>query len=461
MELEKQKLLLSYLVSNQELYIKVSPILKSSYFDSRLKNAVKFIQMYFEEYKAPPNVDLIRVETQTTIDRADKLSRQELVYTEQQLEQFCKESAINEALLRGPALVGEGKYGEVEKMIRDAITISLNRNLGTDYFADPESRLKVLAMAQNTVPTLFTKLDYYLGGGINRKEMIIFAAPPGVGKSITMANVSRNLMKQGLTGVYITLELAEEVTAKRFDSMFSGISQADILKNITETSIKIKNASEGMGKLFIKRMPESSTTANHIRAYLKEFEIIHGFTPDFMVIDYLDLMASNQAVSAENTFIKDKYVAEEIRALANDYNMLMITASQLNRGAQLLDNIDDLGQAHMAGGISKVNTTDNLVAIIQTPQMKARGEMMYKLLKTRSSNGVGNYFMMTFNPVTLLIENIVDENDGAADRTKTLATYIKNKGDNKEEKPKEPPLITPRPKNRDGGLSIDNIPFQV
>jgi hypothetical protein len=182
------------------------------------------------------------------------------------------------------------------------------------------------------------------------------------------------------------------------------------------------------------------------------------------VVDYLDLMASCQQISAENTFIRDKYIAEELRALANDYNMLMITASQLNRGAQLLENIEDLGQAHMAGGISKVNTADNLVAIIQTPQMKARGEMMYKLLKTRSSNGVGNYFMMSFNPVTLVIENIISDQDGGTtDKlSKSISSYVKNKGENKKPHEEPPPMIKAKPKNPpEGGMSIDNIPFQI
>lgn len=461
MEIDKQKLLIAYMLSNQELYVKLSPILKPIYFDVKLKNAVKFIQTYFEEYKAPPNVDQVTVETQIQLNTADKLDRKALEYAERELEKFCKERAMEEAIYASPALISEGKYGEVEKMIKDAITISVNRNLGVDYFDDPEARLILLSIAQNCVPTDWIKLDEYLAGGLNRKEMIIFAAPPGVGKSISMANISKNLMKRGLNGCYITLELAEEVTAKRFDSMFTGIGQSQILRNITEASIKVKAQAEGHGKLFIKRFPESSTTANHLRAYLKEFEIINGYTPDFMVVDYLDLMASCQQISAENTFIRDKYIAEELRAIANDYNLIMITASQLNRGAQLLENVEDLSQAHMAGGISKVNTADNLVAIIQTPQMKARGEMMYKLLKTRSSNGVGNFFMMNFDPVSLNItDKLSDSDDTTSKLAKSISSYTKNKTAQAGQKTEAPPMVKPKPKT-EGGMTIDNIPFQV
>jgi hypothetical protein len=216
--------------------------------------------------------------------------------------------------------------------------------------------------------------------------------------------------------------------------MFSGIAQAEILRNITETSIKVKAAGQGHGRLFIKRFPESSTNANHLRAYLKEFEIVNGFTPDFLVVDYLDLMCSVQQISAENTFIRDKFIAEELRALANEHNLILITASQLNRGSQLVESVEDIGQAHIAGGISKINTADNVVAIIQTPQMKARGEMMFKLLKTRSSAGVGSHFMMAFNSSTLVLTDVGQfENP----QSKTLASIVKAKSRSHEE-PEQP-----------------------
>lgn len=448
MELEKQKLLLSYLLSSQELFVKVAPILKTTYFDPQLKNTVGFIKTYFETYKVPPTVDQVKAETASVIGQRDSFTRQEIAYAETELGTFCKEKAIEHAIMNSPKLLEEGKYGEIEKMIRDAITVGISHNVGLNYFADPEQRLQLLALNQNMIPTGWWKLDENLGGGINRKEMIIFAAPPGVGKSLTMSNLARNLMKHGLNGVYITLELSEEVVAKRFDSMFAGVAQVDILKNITKTSVEIRKQADSYGSLHIKRMPESSSNANHIRAYLKEYEIVNGRIPDFLVVDYMDLMCSVQSISAENTFIRDKFISEELRAIANDFNLAMITASQLNRGAQQVD-IDEISQAHIAGGISKVNTADNLVAIIQTPQMKARGEMLYRLLKTRSSNGVGNTFLLRFDGVTLRLENL-DDDGGDAKVSRSLATFMSRKKESKDG-------IKPPPKNP--GLS--DLPFQV
>lgn len=460
MDIEKQRLLINYLVGSQELFVKVSPILKIKYFDSRIKGAITFITQYFEEYKCAPSTDQILAETGENIELKSSVNRQELLYAENQLEKFCREKAIEHAIMASPTLLDEGRYGEIEKLIKDAITVGLSRNIGTDYFYDPEARLKLLSMANNAISTGWHKLDEYLGGGLNRKEMIIFAAPPGVGKSLTMGNLAKNLMSQNFNGVFISLELAEEVVAKRFDSMFSGIQQIDLLNNITEAAVKIKNQQDKHGAMHIKRMPESSTNANHIRAYLKEFEIVNGYLPDFIVVDYLDLMCSVQQISAENTFARDKFISEELRSIANEFNLMMITASQIGRSGISMDNIEDLSQANIAGGISKVNTTDNLIAIIQNPQMKARGEMMFKLLKTRSSNGVGNFFMLKFNNKTLCLENL-EEDIGQARLSNTIGSYIEKKKD------KENSGIVFNSENKKEGdqksnkLSIDNLPFQV
>lgn len=459
MELQKQSLLLSYLISDQTLFTKVSPILNTKYFDPSIRQSITFIKDYFEQYKSAPNSDQIKAETGSGVETRPTMSQAELRYAEDQLESFCKEKAIEHAILASPALLAEGKHGEIEKLIRDAITVGLQRNIGTDYFHDPEARLKLLSLNNKPTPTGFIDLDENLGGGINRKEMIIFAAPPGVGKSLTMANLAKNLLKQSLDVVYITLELSEEIVAKRFDSMFSGISQIDLLKNITKTSIEVKRQAEAHGKLTIKRMPESTTNANHIRAYLKEYEITYGKLPDALVIDYMDLMCSNQQISAENQFIRDKFISEELRSIANEFNLMMITASQLNRGSQQLESMDDLSQAHIAGGISKVNTTDNLVAIMQNAAMKARSEMLFKLLKTRSSNGVGNQFMMTFNPSTLILQGFTKD-DSASDRSKSLSNYVRGRVQKKaDEESTEPKHFTPKAQVQK--MDINKLPFQV
>jgi hypothetical protein len=189
----------------------------------------------------------------------------------------------------------------------------------------------------------------------------------------------------------------------------TGVGQKDIFEKMTKVSSDLERMQPSMGKLFIKRMPESTTNANHIRAYLKEFEMIHGFIPDCVVVDYMDLLTSNQKISAENVSVKDKYVAEEIRSIANDYNLLMVSASQMNRGAVRDDTQVD--QSNIAGGLTKIMTCDNLIAIIQNEAMKASGEYMLKLVKTRNSGGVGKIVMLRWDPISLRVTDLDFQKD--------------------------------------------------
>lgn len=409
---EKQQLLAKLLISDSILFTKVNPILVSKHWDPELKPVISFIKSYYDEFKGLPSNEQIAAETGVHVPMAQAIPAHEIKWAETELETFCRNKAIEHAIFASVELLEEQNFGEMERMIRDAITISIQRNLGTDYFEDPEARLKLLVDEAALTPTLISKYDEAVGGGLARKTMHIFAAPSGVGKSLTMSNIGLNLCQQGLNGVYITLELSEALVSKRHDSMVTGISQKEILKNITETAIKVRKAKEdGYGGMTIKYMPPNATTSAHLKAYLKEYQLVHGRTPDFLIVDYLDLMGSMEKVTAENVFVKDKYVSEELRSIASEYNLILITASQLNRGAQLIENLEELNQAHIAGGLSKIMTADNVAAIIQTPQMKARNEMMFKMLKTRSSSGVGSYFLVKFNPVSLRLTNMEDDQD--------------------------------------------------
>jgi KaiC/GvpD/RAD55 family RecA-like ATPase len=444
MNQDKQKLMLTYLLSSNELFIKANPVLEAAFFDLELKKAVDFIKKHYASYKAIPTKDQLFVETGVMVEPKD-LSRQELKYAETELESYCQYKAAEAAIFAAVTLIQEDRRGEIVKLIRDACAVCFQRSIGTDYFADPEARLNMLATQSASIPTKIKKLDEALGGGLNRKEMIIFAAPSGVGKSITMSNVARNLVDQGYYGIYISLELSEEMVAKRFDSMTTGLAQGEILKNISKVVHEVKKTAHKPGQFVIKRMPESVTNANDIRAYIKEYEAEYNRLPDFVVVDYIDIMASNDKVSAENTFVKDKYVTEELRSIANEMNLMMISASQLNRGAQTLESLDDLNQSHIAGGISKINTTDNLVAIIQTAQQKAQGVLIFKMLKTRSSSGVGSYFTVKFNSYNLRITDLVDDDD---DKPKSMADRISSWRGKKDSSGNEPSVAPEQPMNK-------------
>ena len=173
----------------------------------------------------------------------------------------------------------------------------------------------------------------------------------------------------------------------------------------TRTEAQVERAGTMSGKMFIKRLPESTTNMNIVRSYLKEFQMIHSINPDYIILDYMDIMTSNNpTISAENLSVRDKNIAEEIRACGFEYDAVMLTASQLNRSAHDL-NLSDQGHGQIAGGLTKINTADNVIAAYQDEKMKAMKQYVLKLLKTRSSGGVGSYINLDIDPVSLIISS--------------------------------------------------------
>lgn len=399
MKTEKQKLLIEYLISSPDVFALTTSIIRPSYFDPEFRNAVKFIQNYYELYNTTPDADQVYAESDVEVT-TKVITRDKIEYCATEIESFCKEEAISAAILACPELLDKGDYGKIETIIKEAITTSLHRSLGVNFFDDPEAMLKLLVDSP-AIPTGYTEFDEILGGGLSRQQMLLLSANSGGGKSMVMANFGLNLAQRGLKVLYISLELPVPMIYKRFISMVTGVGQRDILSRPSEVVQKIKAAGKVIEDIIIEQMPVGSTP-NDLRAFLKEFELKHGYIPDVLIVDYLDLMNPNEKVSADNVFEKDKRSTEQLRQILVDYDMIGITASQQNRGAV---NATDLNHSHIAGGISKINTTDTYASIIFTDAMKAAGEMAIQFLKTRSSDGVGKMIYLGWNRTWLRVEN--------------------------------------------------------
>jgi len=240
------------------------------------------------------------------------------------------------------------------------------------------------------------------------------------GKSLFMQNISVNWFSAGLNGLYLTLELSEGLSAMRIDAMVANCSTKSIFKNLDDVELKIRMAGKKAGKFQIKYMPAQSTV-NDIRAYIKEFEIQTNSKVDFLMVDYLDLlMPVGVKVSPENLFVKDKYVSEELRNLAKELNVLFITASQLNRNA--VDEVE-FDHSHISGGISKINTADNVFGIFTSRAMRESGKYQLQLLKTRSSSGVGTKVDLVYDVESLRIVD-AGEQDSDSPMSKLPAAVL-------------------------------------
>jgi len=397
---QKQKLLLEYLISSPDTFAICVPIVRSEYFDPGLRNAVDFILKYYKTYNTIPSPTQIVAETSTEL-RSQAVTPDQVEYCAAEVEGFCKHRAIEKAILELASLSNKQDYGKMENIFKDAVTVSLNRNMGLDYFDDPEKRLQRALLTQARISTGYSVIDEKLFGGLARKELFLVTANTGGGKSLTMANLGLNLVLGGLNVLYVSLEMSEDILAQRFDSMTSGISSAIWQHHISEIAHKVKHVGQNSGKLSIIQML-SGTNANQMRAYIREYNLHYGRLPDVLIVDYIDIMGTNESVSADNVFEKDKRASEQIRNLGVEYNMIVISASQQNRSAV---GATDINQSHIAGGISKANTTDVWVSAIFTDKMKAEGKIAYQFLKTRNSDGVGKTVYLNFDAKSLRITN--------------------------------------------------------
>lgn len=408
---ETQLLLLVYMISNSESFVRCRNIIKPNYWSHKYRPACKFILEYADEYKVLPTTDHIKAETGIDVPTmSDEDVRRHQEWFLDTVENFCRHKAMEMLVHEGPDIISQGKYSELERRAKENMLISLQKDLGTDYFLDPVARLERMRDRTDMTPTGWRDIDKKLYGGVNRGEITVWTGGPGTGKSLFLQNQSLNWLQMGLNVVYITLELSEELVGLRFDAMITGMGTKNIFKNMKDVALKVtmEQKRHKWGKLFIKKFPEAGTTANDIRAYVKELEIQLGIKIDALAVDYLDLMhPNNNKVNPSDLFIKDKYVSEELRALVGELNTLGATASQLNRSSIQEQDFD---ASHIAGGISKINTADNVLAIYASQVMKERGEYQIQFLKTRSSNGVGQKVWLKFNVESLRIYDM-DESE--------------------------------------------------
>ena len=415
---EIQRLFLEMMLEDAETYVRVQNIYNAENFDRSLREAARFIKKHSDDHKTLPTREQIQAATSVELRTVPDLREGHYDWFLTEFEGFSRKQELERAILKAADMIEQGNFDPVEKLIKDAVQISLTKDMGTDYFEDPRARLMKIKSNNGQVSTGWPTMDQRLFGGMNRGELNIFAGGSGSGKSLFMQNIAINWITAGLNGVFLTLELSEELCAMRMDAMVANCSTKEIFRDLDTLEMKIRMVGKKSGKLRIKYMPAQSNV-NHIRAYLKELEIQTGQKTDFIMVDYLDLvMPVSAKVSPSDLFVKDKYVSEELRNLAREFNILMITASQLNRSA--VEEIE-FDHSHISGGISKINTADNVFGIFTSRAMRERGRYQIQLMKTRSSSGVGQKVDLEFNIESLRItdpgEDAQSENGGQGSRT--------------------------------------------
>jgi KaiC/GvpD/RAD55 family RecA-like ATPase len=405
-----QKVYLEMFMTDAESFVRCQGVFDPKTFDRRLQASAEFIKDYVEQYNALPTFDMVNAATDSNLKDPGQLGENHYDWLLQDFETFSKHKALEAAILKSADLLEKGEYGACEELVKQAVQIGLQKDLGTDYFANPRERLMAIKDKNGQVSTGWPSLDKKLFGGFNRGELNIFAGGSGSGKSLFMANLGVNWALAGMNVMYLTFELSENLVSMRLDSMTTEIPSRDVFKSIDDVEMKVKMIGKKSGSFQVKYMP-TGKNANDVRAYLKEYEIKTGKKVDVLLIDYLDLMHPiGQKISAENLFVKDKYVSEELRNLAMELNCIFVTASQLNRSS--VEEIE-FDHSHISGGISKINTADNLIGIFTSRAMRERGRYQIQLMKTRSSSGVGMKVDLGFDVDTLRIFDLGEDEDSS------------------------------------------------
>ena len=407
----KEKNYLDYTFSNETLFIKVFNILEPHYFQAPLNHTVRFTKEYFEKYQNLPPFDILKAETGVDFEHK-QLGQSEFDFILDEIESHCKGSAFQKAILDNLDDIEQGNFGNAEQRIREALTISVDTDLGLNIFENPVQRLLMMQENIDAIPLGWKDFDNATDY-IKRGEIVLFAGGSGSGKSVVLTNIANLLAKRGLNVLYLSLELKDALVAKRFDSIITGIPIKGIFDDLAQIESIYQRIKHGYGDLTVKKLPVGSTS-NMIRSYLLEYQLQNGFIPDVILVDHLDLMEPNNSRSGNNgVFDKDKAVTEEVREIFIDYNTYGFSASQLNRDSI---SMAKKSQGHIAGGLSKINTSDVVVAISRTEEQIDSGELELQFLKLRNASMSTAPILMAWDDNTL---EISDMSNAVAKKLKT------------------------------------------
>ena len=228
------------MLEDAESYVRVQNIFNPENFDRSLRSAAKFIKEHSDEHKTMPTREQIAAATQVRLNTIPDLNTGHFDWFMEEFEAFTRRQELERAILKSADLLEKGNYDPVEKLIKDAVQISLTKDMGTDYFADPRGRLLALKNNNGQNSTGWPALDKLLYGGFNRGELQIFAGGSGSGKSLFMQNLAVNWVQAGLNGVYLTLELSEGLCSMRIDSMLTNTAAKEIFRDLDTVEMKIR-----------------------------------------------------------------------------------------------------------------------------------------------------------------------------------------------------------------------------
>jgi len=390
------------LKSDKDFYLQIVNLVKPEYFEfpshSKIFSAVRD---HYEKYKRLPNDDFIEQQLRSSKNERESLHdyTDELEYINRLdtsaidgedyyldlIESFAKREAMKDAIKQSLVLIKEDRMEETETLVRNALTVSREVDVGQKYFTDINDRWDRThnADAVDKYKTLLPSLNRSLEGGLGNKELAMVIAPPGVGKSLWLVNQAVHSMVEGRKVLYVSLEMSEDKIAQRFDSVVSLIPQGQLkapsaqLKVAERLSIFRTNFPDS--KLVIKEFPTGTANVNSLRALLVQLRNYDDFIPDVIIVDYLELLRPVR--ENQHEYQAQQRIAEELRGLAMEMKVLLWTATQTNRQGRSVKIITD---AELGDSYGKIRTCDFAVSLNQNEQEFDEGHMRAYVVKSRN-----------------------------------------------------------------------------
>jgi len=400
---------LTNLICNEDYARKVLPFIKSNYFDEREEQIIfEEISNFVDKYQKIPTQtsleievgerkDLNETEHKKIVDIIKTLNPIEVDFDwlVDHTEKFCKDKAIYNAIVDGIKII-DGKDKKrtpdaIPEILTDALSVSFDNSVGHDYIEDAEARFDYYHRIEERIPFDLDFFNKITKGGLPPKTLNIALAGTGVGKSLFMCHVAANCLSQGKNVLYITLEMAEERIAERIDANLMNVSMEDLQdlpkKMFTDKMSKITKKTTG--KFIVKEYPTATAHSSHFRGLIKELAIKKSFRPDIIFIDYLNICASSRFKGAQNvnSYMYVKAIAEELRGLAVETNVPIMSATQTTRSGFVST---DVGLEDTSESFGLPATADLMFALISTEELEELNQIYVKQLKNRYNDPTMN-----------------------------------------------------------------------
>lgn len=435
-----ENIIFGNLINNDEYARKVIPFLKSEYFTDNVDRTVyELIQEYVDKYSTFPTKEALSIDlgnkgglTDDQFKSAENLigelvrsDDREVDWLIDSTEKFCKDKALYNALMESIKLVDDNQrkdgisVGAIPQLLSDALAVSFDQSIGHDFLDDSDSRYEFYHRTEVKIPF---DLDYFnkiTKGGLPRKTLNIALAGTGVGKSLFMCHCAAQNLMSGLNVLYITMEMAEEKIAERIDTNLLGMTTDDLreLPKSTYDSLMGRVKKRAKGKLIVKEYPTACAGSANFRHLINELKIKKNFVPDIIYIDYLNICMSSRirAGSNVNSYTMIKAIAEELRGLAVECNVPIVSATQTTRTGY---SSSDVGLEDTSESFGLPATADFMFALISSEELQQLGQIMVKQLKNRYGDpatnkrfviGVDYSKMKLYNTEESAQDDIVDD----------------------------------------------------